>query len=76
MVVLTARYPFLSFSMTLIVFQGYSSVKLLKTKFLPDSVETLWLLIGGSGGFFLACDNFWRMFDNSFPAFAFFFFFF
>ena len=29
---------------------------------------------GGGGGFFLACENFGRMFDNSFPACAFFFF--
>ena len=28
---------------------------------------------GGSGGFFLACEDFGRMFDNSFPACAFFF---
>ena len=28
------------------------------------------------GGFFLACEDFGRMFDNSFPAFAFFSFFF
>ena len=26
---------------------------------------------GGSGGFFLACEDFGRMFDNSFPACAF-----
>ena len=31
---------------------------------------------GGSGGFFLACEDFGRMFDHSFPACAFFFFFF
>ena len=31
---------------------------------------------GGGGGFFLACEDFARMFDNSFPACAFFFFFF
>ena len=31
---------------------------------------------GGVGsGFFLACEDFWRMFENSFPACAFFFFF-
>ena len=23
---------------------------------------------GGGGGVFLACEDFWRMFDNSFPA--------
>ena len=28
---------------------------------------------GGGGGFFLACEDFGRMFDNSFPAYAFFF---
>ena len=28
------------------------------------------------GGFFLACEEFWRMFDHSFPACALFFFFF
>ena len=28
---------------------------------------------GGGGGFVLACDDFGRMFDNSFPACAFFF---
>ena len=33
-------------------------------------------LDGDGGGFFLACENFGRMFDNSFPACAFFFFFF
>ena len=27
---------------------------------------------GGGGGFFLACKDFWRMFDNSVPACAFF----
>ena len=27
----------------------------------------------GGGGFFLACEDFGRMFDNSFPACAFFF---
>ena len=27
---------------------------------------------GGGGGFFLACEDFGRMFDNLFPAFAFF----
>ena len=31
---------------------------------------------GGGGGFFLACENFWRMFDSSFPACALFFLFF
>ena len=25
---------------------------------------------GGGGGFFLACEDFGRIFDNSFPAFA------
>ena len=30
---------------------------------------------GGGGGFFLACEDFGRMFDISFPACAFFFFF-
>ena len=39
------------------------------------------LLIGGGGGgggggsFFFACEDFERMFDNSFPTYAFFFFF-
>ena len=28
----------------------------------------------GGGGFFLACEDFGRMFDNSFPVCAFFFF--
>ena len=28
---------------------------------------------GGGGGFFLACEDFWEMFDHSFPACAFFF---
>ena len=28
---------------------------------------------GGGGGFLLACEDFGRMFDNSFPACAFFF---
>ena len=31
---------------------------------------------GGGGGFFLACEDFGRMFDSSFPACAFLFFFF
>ena len=30
---------------------------------------------GGGGGFFIACEDFARIFDNSFPACAFFFFF-
>ena len=30
--------------------------------------------MGEGGGFFLACEDFGRMFDNSFPACAFFFF--
>ena len=30
---------------------------------------------GGGGGFFLACEDFGRMFDNLFPACVFFFFF-
>ena len=33
-------------------------------------------VISGDGGFFLACEDLGRMFDNSFPACTFFFFFF
>ena len=33
------------------------------------------MIMVGGGGFFLACKDFGRMFDNSFPACAFFFFF-
>ena len=28
---------------------------------------------GGGGGFFLDCENFGRMFENSFPTYSFFF---
>ena len=35
-----------------------------------------YLVYGGGGGFFLACEDFGRMFDNSFPACAVFLFFF
>ena len=28
-------------------------------------------LLGGGGGFFCACKNFWRMFEYSFHAYAF-----
>ena len=33
------------------------------------------VLLGGGGGFFLTCEDFGRIFDNSFPACTFFFFF-
>ena len=33
------------------------------------------MIMVGGGGFFLVCKDFGRMFDNSFPACAFFFFF-
>ena len=51
---------------TLIVFQGHSIVK----EFLYDWIDTVQVLIASSGGegLFHACEDFGRMFDNSFPA--------
>ena len=40
--------------------------------FLNAHICVVVVVDGGGGGFFLACEDFGRMFDNSFPACAFF----
>ena len=40
----------------------------------PSLPTPFYSVIVSSGGFFLACEDLGRMFDNSFPACAFFFF--
>ena len=46
----------------------------LRLKSTQNTVKSKCIEVVFSGGFFLACDNFGRIFGHSFPAFAFFFF--
>ena len=50
-------------------------IVVLKSAFFPDDRDCLHNCLygcGGGSGFFLACEDFGRMFDHSLPAFAFF----